>query len=142
MKRRKARELALKVLFQVDVAGAGAEEAMSFLVAEENSPEQTVLFAGEIVRGTLEHIGDIDARIQEISRDWTMDRMANVDRNVLRMACYEIMFRDDIPASVSINEAVEIAKLYGDADSGKFVNGILGKIVQDLDMDEHGGIPV
>lgn len=132
MKRRKARELALKVLFQVDVAGADAHEAMSFLVSEERTPEETVLFSQEIIRGTLEHREEIDKNIATLSREWALDRMANIDRNILRMGCYEILYRDDIPSSVSINEAVEMAKAYGDADSAKFVNGILGKIVQNL----------
>ncbi len=133
MKRRKARELALKVLFQVDVAGADPAEAMSFLVSEEKIPGEAARFAREIVGGTLERLAEIDARIRELSREWTLERMANIDRNILRMGCYELLYRDDIPPSVSINEAVEIAKTYGDADSAKFVNGILGRVVQDLD---------
>ncbi len=133
MRRRKARELALKVLFEVDVVGADPEEAMSFLLWEEKVKEDVLRFARELVSGTLEHQEEIDEKISAISRDWTLDRMANIDRNILRMGCFELSYRDDIPASVSISEAVELAKKYGDVDSSKFVNGILGKIVQDLD---------
>ncbi|MGE5485185.1 MAG: transcription antitermination factor NusB [Ignavibacteriales bacterium] len=133
MRRRQARELALKVLFQVDVAGADPDEAMSFLLWEEKATEGALRFATEIVRGTMEHREEIDARLAAVSREWTLERMANIDRNVLRLGCFELMFRDDIPASVAISEAIELAKKYGDAESGKFVNGILGKIVQDLD---------
>lgn len=132
MRRRQARELALKVLFQVDVAGADADEAMSFLLGEEKVSERALRFATDLVRGTLEHLDEIDATLANLSREWTLERMANIDRNVLRIGCYELMYCDDIPASVAISEAIEISRKYGDAESSRFVNGILGAIVQNL----------
>lgn len=132
MKRRKAREIALKVLFQVDVARADPAQAMSYLLEEEKVPEEASRFAEEIVRGTLSNLKSIDGYLDELSRDWPLERMGNVDRNVLRMACFELLYREDIPAGVTINEAVELAKVYGDSGSGKFVNGILGSLAQRL----------
>ncbi|MCR4397434.1 MAG: transcription antitermination factor NusB [Firmicutes bacterium] len=139
MRRRKAREIALRVLFQVDVARADPDEAMSLLLSEHHVAPEIVSFAEEIVKGTLEHLEDIDKRLAELSRDWTLERMANTDRNILRMGCFELMYREDIPRSVAVNEAVELAKAYGGPDSGKFVNGILGRIVQDLDNSRGPG---
>lgn len=132
MKRRKAREIAFKVLFQVDVARADPAQAMSYLLEEEKVPEEASRFAEEIVRGTLSNLKSIDGYLDELSRDWPLERMGNVDRNVLRMACFELLYREDIPAGVTINEAVELAKVYGDTGSGKFVNGILGSLAQRL----------
>jgi len=132
LKRRKAREIALKVLFQVDVARADPAQAMSYLLEEEKVPEEASRFAEEIVRGTLSNLKSIDGYLDELSRDWPLERMGNVDRNVLRMACFELLYREDIPAGVTINEAVELAKVYGDSGSGKFVNGILGSLAQRL----------
>lgn len=92
-------------------------------------------FAQQLVKGTLEHIGEIDALISSISKEWQLSRMANVDRNIIRLALYELKFREDIPPNVSVNEAVELAKIFGGVDSGRFVNGILGKFMH---TDEGG----
>jgi len=85
-------------------------------------------YANIIVNGVLDKIGKIDSIITSYAENWELKRMAVIDRNVMRMACFELLFLDDIPPKVSINEAVNLAKKYGDVDSGKFVNGILDKI--------------
>lgn len=90
------------------------------------------LFADPLIRGTLEHRDEIDARIRPLARNWELHRMATVDRNVLRLAFYEMLHRDDIPPVVSINEAVDIAKKYSTEDSGRFVNGILDSLRKEL----------
>ena len=90
------------------------------------------LFADPLIRGTLEHHAEIDARIQKQVKNWALNRIAVVDRNVLRLAIYEMLHRDDIPPVVSINEAVDIAKKFSTAESGKFVNGVLDQIKGDL----------
>jgi transcription antitermination factor NusB len=79
--------------------------------------------------GTVENLAEIDRIIAAYSKDWQLDRLARVDRNIMRLAVYEILYREDIPAGVSVNEAVELAKIFGGEDSGRFVNGILGRVV-------------
>jgi len=86
-----------------------------------------------LIRGTLEHRDEADELIKKHAQNWELHRMAAVDRNILRLAIYEMLYRDDIPPVVSINEAIELAKAYGGADSGRFVNGILDRIRKDLD---------
>ena len=93
-------------------------------------PEKETEFVARLVRGTLERVDEIDYRLSQLATDWSLDRMANVDRNVLRLAAFEMLFLEDVPVNVSINEAVELAKAYGTAESGKFVNGILGNLVR------------
>lgn len=98
-----------------------------------NAAEREVLqFAAKLVQGTLEHRDEIDARLQSVTRNWDLRRMAVVDRNVLRMAVYELMWCDDVPHKVAINEAIEIGKKFSTANSGGFVNGILDRIRIDL----------
>ena len=90
------------------------------------------LFAEPLIRGTLEHRGQLDAEIKKYALNWDLHRMAVVDRNILRLAIYEMLHRDDIPPVVSINEAVDIAKKFSTEESGKFVNGLLDRIKRDL----------
>ena len=90
------------------------------------------VFAEPLIRGTLEHQAELDERIKQYAKNWDLHRMAVVDRNILRLAIYEMLYRDDIPPVVSINEAVDIAKKFSTEDSGKFVNGILDKVKGDL----------
>jgi len=142
MSRRATRELALKVLFQVDVGRADPVRALEYTARQqqqglddEGGSELTpadISFAAELVRGALDHLPEIDRTISEHAREWSIERMANIDRNVLRLAIYEMTYRDDIPVSVSINEAVELAKKFGTEDSGRFVNGILGNAARGL----------
>ena len=130
MSRRTAREAALKVLFQVDVGKNDPEEALRNTVQEDGLQDREAGFAGDLVRGALSHLEEIDTMIAPLAVDWSLSRMANVDRNVLRLAVYELLYLDDIPASVSINEAVDLAKTYSTPESGKFVNGILGNVAR------------
>lgn len=132
MSRRAGRELALKTLFQVDLVGADPGIALLRLADEEDAGAEAVGFARELVGGVLEHREEIDGWIGGLSADWTVDRMATVDRNVLRIACFELAFRPDVPPGAAINEAVDLAKLYSTPESGKFVNGILGTLLKRL----------
>lgn len=139
MKRRQAREAALQTLYQVDVGGVDPEKAIA-TTAELNktSPEELV-FTWELVIGSINHMSEIDHTISELSKDWDLQRLARVDHNIMRMAIYEIIYRDDIPPGVTINEAVELAKAYGGKDSGKFVNGILGMLIKNsTTIGSHG----
>lgn len=107
------------------------------LTAEEASLR---LFAEPLIRGTLEHKDEVDAKIKAFAQNWDIARMAIVDRNILRLAIYEMLYRDDIPPVVSINEAVDIAKKFSTQDSGKFVNGILDRMKSELMRPARGKV--
>jgi len=131
MKRRKAREHALQILFQLDVRKEKPSAAvLKHFWKEYETDDEVRAFAEEIVKGTFKHFTKINDLIIQCAKNWSLDRMAVVDRNVLRMAVYEILFRMDIPTSVTINEAIEIAKKFGTDDSGAFVNGILDSVAR------------
>ncbi len=131
--RRISRETALKILFQVDLVHCNVDEASSYTFQMEdvlscNEPDAIIAFSQELVQGVLSHLNEIDTLIREHANHWSLERMANIDRNILRIAIYEIVFIHTIPKSVSINEAVELAKKYSTESSFGFVNGVLGKI--------------
>ena len=131
--RRISREMALKILFQVDLVHCNIDDASTYTFQTEeimqlNDPDSIIEFSLELVRGVLSKINDIDILIKNHASNWSLERMANIDRNILRIAIYEIVFIDNIPKSVSINEAVELAKKYSTESSFGFVNGVLGKI--------------
>jgi transcription antitermination factor NusB len=130
-KRTQAREIALKVLYEIDITREDYSASLdNFWQAyqEEEIGDEVKSFTVELVKGVAENLGDIDKRISQYADNWELGRMAVVDRNILRLAGYELLFRDDIPPKVSINEAVELAKKFSDVNAGKFVNGILDKI--------------
>ncbi|HAH96424.1 MAG TPA: transcription antitermination factor NusB [Firmicutes bacterium] len=131
MTRRQARETALKVLFQVDIGKIEVDEAMKFMLAEDDSASEIdVSFLKRLVEGTAANLPEIDRVIAETAVEWKLERMLGTDRNILRLAVFEILFCPDIPESATVNEAVELAKIYGDDHSGKFVNGILGNVIR------------
>lgn len=128
-KRTKARECALQILYAIDITKSEPKECIErFWEGNEESSTQIKEFAGDLVLGVSDKKGDIDKIISSYATNWQLERMAVIDRNVLRFATYELLFMDDIPPKVSINEAIDIAKKFGGNDSGKFVNGILDKI--------------
>ncbi|MFA5339590.1 MAG: transcription antitermination factor NusB [Candidatus Omnitrophota bacterium] len=127
-KRTQAREYALQILYQIDVRKDPEDKILvDFWKNIETEPEVSD-FAAKIVIGTIRNKKKIDEMITKYASNWKLSRMAVIDRNVLRMAAYELLFCEDIPPKVSINEAVDLAKKFGDTESGKFVNGILDKI--------------
>lgn len=128
--RRKARELALQLLFQIDFTGDHIEIPPSFWV-ENNALPQVKTFAEILVQGVLKHLSEIDQIIEKYTQHWSRDRMAAIDRNILRFAIFELLYLKEIPPKVTINEAIEIAKRFGSEDSGAFVNGILDRIHHD-----------
>jgi N utilization substance protein B len=133
--RRKARECALQVLYQMDVSGASAQDALATFWSNFEHGADVAEFATHLVRGVQEHLGAIDEIIQESSRNWKLDRMARVDRNILRMAVFELLHRPEIPKKVTLNEAIEIAKRFGSEDSSAFINGILDHICASVDKE-------
>jgi N utilization substance protein B len=142
--RRRAREFALQILYQLDVQEQLSDEQAIALFwrnfaataeAEGGPPAElgeVQPFAEKLVRGVREHLAELDAQIQSASRNWRLERMARVDRNLLRLALYELKFVEDVPAKVAINEAIEIAKRYGTSESSAFVNGILDRCREEL----------
>nr|PZN03125.1 MAG: transcription antitermination factor NusB [Bacillota bacterium] len=132
MSRKLARELAFKILFAIDAGGNTVDEAVKIAV-DKPLNEDVEEFMLREVRGVLERKKQIDDIIDDYTVDWSLERLNVADRNVMRIAIYEMFFCDDIPISVSINEAVEIAKKYGDEKSPKFVNGVLGAVNRDME---------
>jgi len=132
MSRRKSREMALQTLFQLDYNTADKNEALQAVVSENNNLGQnTREYAEYLVAGTQEHLTEIDAVIMQVSNEWKLDRMAGIDRNIARIAIYEMNFgTESLPPNVVINEAIELAKLFGTEESSRFVNGILGALVK------------
>jgi len=130
-KRTRAREFTLQILYQIDVSHLPQQEAVHNFwesYSEENVAEEIKTFSSELVAGVRENLEAIDKKIIQYATNWRLERMAFVDRNILRLGSYELMFREDIPPKVSINEAVELAKKFSGPEAGKFVNGILDKI--------------
>ncbi|NLW45911.1 MAG: transcription antitermination factor NusB [Firmicutes bacterium] len=130
MTRRAAREEAFKIIFQVDLGKNSWNETLSRNLKDLSLSEESCLFLKQLVEGTMTHLAEIDAEISKYAQDWKLDRMLSTDRNILRMSLFELKYLKDIPAGVTVNEAVELAKVYGDDDSGRFINGILGNIIR------------
>ncbi len=126
--RRRSRALALALLYELEFHPAGEEEAIATFWATHPVPPPVRAFAEELTEGTRTHRTEIDALITEQVEHWSPSRLALVDRNILRLAVYELLYREDTPPKVVINEAIEIAKTYGGEDSGGFVNGILDAV--------------
>jgi N utilization substance protein B len=129
MNRRKAREKILQALYQIDISGIDPAEAIRNVVHEDIEDG----YVHQCVFGAYEHLDQIDDCIKQHLENWSFDRLAKVDRNILRLAVYEMEYREDIPANVAINEAVELGKRFGDERSGKFINGVLSKIKKSLE---------
>lgn len=128
-KRTQGREIALKVLYQIDVSHEEPVKAIEdYFSYNEEALDEVKEFSAKLVLGTRENLEALDKKIGGFATNWELNRMAIVDRNILRLACFELMYLEDIPSKVTINEAVELAKKYGGVDSGKFANGILDKI--------------
>ena len=171
-RRTRAREIAMQVLFQLDLRGRDYPNEIGTTVAElcrsewlaehdrdqrqQSEPEagrtatakrtkadadaaDAIAFAQRLVEGTLEHQDEIDRRLQAVARNWDLKRMAIVDRNVMRVAAYELIWCDDVPPKVAINEAIEIGKKFSTANSGGFVNGLLDRIRIDLEQERRSG---
>ena len=126
--RRQGREAALKLLYACEVTRAQAEDVLSALWVESVIPPDGQEFVHRLVKGVVERREEIDALIQSCSEHWSLERIGVVERNILRLAIYELLFLPDIPPNVSINEAVEVAKHYGAQDAWLFINGILDRI--------------
>ena len=131
--------MALQVLFEVDTSGHRPEEVLHRRVSEDSLASDAADYASELVDGVLQHLGAIDHLIQRAAPAWPFAQMAKIDRNVIRIALYETLFRPErVPFKVAVNEAVELAKLFGSESSGRFVNGVVGRIVSE-ELGKSGG---
>lgn len=130
-KRTKAREYVLQMLYQVDITHADWQDTLKSFW-EDNDREDIASelkdFSSQLLEGVIKELPEIDNKISKYAANWQLERMAFVDRNIMRLGCFELLFRADIPPKVAINEAVELAKKYSGIESGKFVNAILDQI--------------
>jgi transcription antitermination protein NusB len=136
--RRKAREIALQVLYELDVLDIDATEAIAIFWNYFGAPEESRKFSSLLIEGTCDKKEEIDSLISSCSDNWSLARMSRVDRNILRMAVYELLYCPDIPPKVTLNEAIDLGKLYGSENSGSFINGILDAVYLKLYKEEAG----
>ena len=127
-KRSRGRELALMALYQIDITQEATQEALTLFWEDHKAEADVRSFATGLVMGAIQNSKRIDEVIARYADNWEIHRMATVDRNILRLATYELLFVEEIPPKVSINEAVDLAKKFGDVESSRFVNGILDRI--------------
>lgn len=142
MSRKVAREIGLKMLFQIDFHKENIDEQIELLLNHtleemehddkpiKNLEDKDITYIKDVATGSVSKLKEIDQKIEQFSKGWTVERIAKVDLAILRLAMYEILHRSDIPTEVSINEAVELARKYSSQDSGAFINGILGQAVK------------
>ena len=133
--RSRCREWALQVLYQAEYVGHRQGETIRFYRHFEAVHGETPAYLVRLVEGVTAHQEELDKLIRQYSENWRLERMAAVDRNILRLALYELLHEPDVPAKVVINEAVELAKQYGSEESGSFINGILDRIRQNVGRD-------
>lgn len=143
MRRRLARELALQSLYQMRMNQVESQQAIATVIEEAEQDNEAELKLGEdriepqyvreLVEGTERHRNRIDSLLSDYLKGWKIDRLSKVDREVLRLGVYEMVYRDDVPPKVVVNEAIELAKQFGTEESGRFVNGVLGKMILELD---------
>ncbi|MET3699185.1 NusB antitermination factor [Bacillus oleivorans] len=132
MKRRTAREKALQALYQIEVSKAAADEAIEN-VLDGDEPDDYLTF---LINGVVTHQSEIDASIEKHLQKWRLSRLSVVDRNLLRLAAFELLHSESVPSNVVLNEAIEIAKIYGDDNSSKFINGVLSNLKQNTEEGE------
>lgn len=133
--RRKGREAALQILYQMDLSETPADRAIQLFWTHLGSTREGEDFANLIVRGFGAEQEAIDERIRTVSQHWRLERMSRVDRNIIRLAAFELLRMPDVPARVSLNEAIELAKRYGNEGSAAFVNGVLDRIASECGKD-------
>ncbi|GIO65340.1 transcription antitermination factor NusB [Paenibacillus sp. JTLBN-2024] len=143
MKRRLAREIVVQSLYQMEMNEVGSEEAVNMLLdeaAEENDTERVITNGIELknyvltlVNGVWSQKQAIDGLLENYLKGWQISRLSRVDRQILRLAAYELLYSSDVPAKVAVNEAIELSKHFGTEESGKFVNGVLGNMIREVD---------
>jgi len=126
--RHKAREIALQVLYELDSVKHKPEDSLSHILSRVEVSEDVIAFSRELVNGVVSNLEQLDQNIRDFAPAWPLDQISFIDRNILRLAIYEILHDNQIPVKVAINEAVELAKTYGSNNSSRFINGVLGSV--------------
>ncbi|HUO06290.1 MAG TPA: transcription antitermination factor NusB [Candidatus Binataceae bacterium] len=132
------RELALKALYRIDICGGGTKDDTALFFSSFPADERARGFAMELVEGVQREQADLDRQLAEVLEHWSIKRLSRVDHSILLIAMYELLRRDDIPTRVTIDEAIELAKRYGDNESGRFVNGVLDQIAERMGVKQKG----
>jgi transcription antitermination factor NusB len=130
-KRTQAREFSFQFLYMLDIRGKDCEKEIESFLCEHTDDNDIIDFSDSLIRGVITHQEEIDKAIENAAQNWELGRIATVDRNIMRQAIFELLFRTDIPPKVSINEAIELGKRFSTANSGGFINGILDRIKRD-----------
>ncbi len=134
--RRKSREMALQVLYQIEITGDASRSAVELFFSHFDGSVKAIDFARSLVSGVLDHKDEIDRAIRQAAENWKISRMAKVDLTILRMASYEMLFCPDIPINVTMDEAIEIGKRYGSGESATFINGVLDQVALANDVKQ------
>ena len=133
--RSRCRAFALQALYELDLSTHSVNGSVGWLQEEENLPSEALPFALQLINGVIQHQNEIDALIQTLAPTWPVRYLASIDRNILRLALYEVKFEADTPPRAAINEAVELAKAFGSETTSKFVNGVMGTVMEQEDLD-------
>ena len=136
--RRKTRRLAFQALFEGDCVEHDAENVIGRLIDKEALPQEAASFAQELVQGVVHNQAEIDETIKKFAPTWPLEQIPMIDRNILRLAIFEVLLNNRVPSKVAINEAVELAKTFGSNNSAKFVNGVLGAIYAQTNREHEG----
>ena len=133
--RRRSRAFALQALYEIDLSSHSVDGSVGWLREEQGLPAEALPFALQLINGVIEHRSEIDELIQELAPTWPVRHLASIDRNILRLALYEVKFEADVPPKAAINEAVELAKAFGSETTSKFVNGVMGTVMEQQGSD-------
>ena len=133
--RRRSRAFALQALYEIDLSSHSVDGSVGWLREEQGMPAEALPFALQLINGVIEHRSEIDEIIQELAPTWPVRHLASIDRNILRLALYEVKFEADVPPKAAINEAVELAKAFGSETTSKFVNGVMGTVMEQQGSD-------
>jgi len=136
--RHAGRELALKALYQIDIRGGASTDDLMLFFDAFPADERARTFAHTLVEGVRREQAAIDKKLADALEHWSIGRLSRIDHNILRLAAYELLRMEDIPARVTIDEAIELAKAYGDQESGRFVNGVLDEVAAQLNLKSKG----
>lgn len=134
--RRRGREISLQILYKIDITNMSLDDALATFRDNFNVKEESWAFAELLTKGVCNNIDEINGLVEGQSQHWKLDRMPVTDRNIIRIAAYELLHMDDIPSKVSLNEAIELGKLYGSEESSAFINGILDNIHKNLALSK------
>jgi N utilization substance protein B len=134
--RHKAREVALQCLFAMDAKGRWDEPSLDWLLTENPLSRKTITYAEGLVQGVHENLSELDELIQKYAPAWPVSQLSLVDRNILRIALFELLYRDQVPRKAAVNEAVELAKVFGSESSSRFVNGVVGSVITGLESGD------